>query len=87
MLADQKKKETVHLRGYQPKVAVRYDGAIMIEIFAIVPRSVSTLIVVSMYDHHFLVLGIAGDPVARSPDLRVATLRRGRGIVYHHIVN
>ena len=68
----------MHLRCYQPKVTIGYNGTVVIEIFAIVPGSMSALVVVPMNDHHFLVLGIAGDSVARSLDLRVAILRRGR---------
>lgn len=86
MFAGQKR-SSVHLRCYQPKVAISDDGTVVIEIFAIVTGSVSALILVPMNDHHFLVLGIACDSIARSLDLWVAILRRGRWIVYHHIVN
>lgn len=71
----------------QAKIAIGYDGAIVIEVVALVAGRVTTLVVVPVYHHHFLVLGINGDPVAGSLDLHVAGLRRGRGIVYGYIVN
>ena len=59
----------------------------MIEVLAVIPGSVAALVAVAMDDHHLVILGVAGCPVARSADLRVAALRRGRRIVYHHIVD
>lgn len=59
----------------------------MIEILAIVPGGMAALVIVSMNHHHILVLGVASDFVARSTDIRVATLRRCRRIVYRDIVN
>lgn len=76
-----------HLRRYQPKIAVSYNRAVMIQLFAVIGGGVSALIVVPVYDDYFFVFGVAGDDVAGSADLSVASLRGCRRVIDHHIMH
>jgi len=47
---------------------------------------VPALIVVPMDNNDFLVFGVAGDDVAGSADLSIASLRGSRRVIDHHIM-
>lgn len=76
-----------YLRCYQPEVTVSYDGAMIIEILAIVGRGVSTLIIMTMYHNDILVFGIPRNSIAGPSDLAVASLRWRRRVIEYDVVH
>jgi len=58
----------------------------MIQLLTVIRSGVPALVVVTMDDDDFFVLGIAGDDVARSANLSIASLRGCRRVIDHHIM-
>lgn len=58
----------------------------MVQLLAVIGGGVPALIVMSVDDDDFLILGVAGNDVAGSANFSIASLRGRWRVIDHHIV-